>query len=608
MAGQSAASEHSIEHADTSARPSTSSDHDHDHDHSLSDPQSHSHSPLPTPTHEQLSQLGDQLSQRLQQSEWKPTVSPWEQTLARSHARFRVHSIKHDLTHLQAQSEDTRKRLHSRKAEFAARRERLLRARELEAAEQRRAEDFEKANTLLRKRLTSVGLALHRRRVHLLRLLEQIYPIELEDPSQFLFSIAAVPLPNGTSSEHQLQQQQQRSTVISKGKEKASEGGGRRSEAAAEVTLKSQDVEVTAAALGLVAQLVTLLSAYLETPVHYPLATAGSRSVVQDAISIMNGPRAFPLYSKGVEGYRFEYAVFLLNKDIEQLVNEHHVPLIDLRQTLPNLKNLIITVISATSPKAYTSPSARRHISARQIALNASTSTSSSSSPPMGLLQLHPHHANHHHHQLSSPSSSTYASPHHHHHQHGMGHLGRGHPFSSSSSTASSSSLAAGPGGGAGTPTRLHSNASVSISVASASVNGSSEITLPGIGEGGIEGRSSRRGAGTGANARSASQASVASTWAASLLGWKTYYGASGNGSAANGSAANGSGLGSEGGSLKVGSTLSLLGNGRGEGEGEDEDEDDDDEGGSRDGNGNGQAEGASAGLPTVRRLGTSKA
>jgi hypothetical protein len=25
----------------------------------------------------------------------------------------------------------------------------------------------------------------------------------------------------------------------------------------------------------------------------------------------------FPLYSKGVDAYRFEYAVFLLNKDIE---------------------------------------------------------------------------------------------------------------------------------------------------------------------------------------------------------------------------------------------------------------------------------------------------
>lgn len=29
--------------------------------------------------------------------------------------------------------------------------------------------------------------------------------------------------------------------------------------------------------------------------------------------------RSFPLYAKGVDHYRFEYAVFLLNKDIEQV-------------------------------------------------------------------------------------------------------------------------------------------------------------------------------------------------------------------------------------------------------------------------------------------------
>lgn len=28
---------------------------------------------------------------------------------------------------------------------------------------------------------------------------------------------------------------------------------------------------------------------------------------------------SFPLYSKGAEQYRFEYAVFLLNKNIEQV-------------------------------------------------------------------------------------------------------------------------------------------------------------------------------------------------------------------------------------------------------------------------------------------------
>ncbi|KAE8254882.1 hypothetical protein A4X13_0g3241 [Tilletia indica] len=565
-------------------------------------------SPYPTPSQEELNQLEDQLSHQLQHSTWKPIIHPWERTLASSQAAFRVHCIRQEVNDLHAQCDQARNRLERRKAEFAARRERLISARELEASERRRAEDLEKANTVLSKRLTAVGLSLHRRRVHLLRLLEQIYPIELDDPSQFLFSIASVPLPNGTSSTDLRQQQRS----ASKGKEKASEP--------AEVTLKNQDAEVTAAALGLVAQLVTLLSAYLETPIHYPLATAGSRSVVQDAISIMNGPRAFPLYSKGVEGYRFEYAVFLLNKDIEQLVNEHHVPLIDLRQTLPNLKNLMITVISATSPKAYTSSASRRHISARQIAL------SSTSSPPTSILQLHPHH-----HHPSGPSSSSYI----HHH-----HLGKGHPFSSSSSTASSGSAAL-PGAmatAAGNGGRLHSNASVSISVASA--NGS-DITLAGGvgphhhnhhvrppsngsstgtggGGAGVMRAGGGPGGGGGANARSASQASVASTWAASLLGWKTFYA---NGSASgselslggSGSGPNspnpngGGGTGTEEEERRRSSLGSVLGLGLSESESKSSLNSDGTVGAGADAEEGRTGKNGQAGPPTVRRLGAAK-
>lgn len=36
-------------------------------------------------------------------------------------------------------------------------------------------------------------------------------------------------------------------------------------------------------------------------------------------ISMMRGPRAFPLYGRGVDRYRFDYGVFLLNKNIEQV-------------------------------------------------------------------------------------------------------------------------------------------------------------------------------------------------------------------------------------------------------------------------------------------------
>ncbi|KAK0526324.1 hypothetical protein OC834_004846 [Tilletia horrida] len=589
------------------AEASTSSSSGHLED-TLLQPQS---PPAPTPSAEELNQLELELSQRLQKSEWKPSVQPWQRTLARSQARFRLYCVKEELADLQEECNDARRRLNRRRAEFAARRERLKSARELEAAEQKRAEEYEKQNTALRKSSVTLGLSLHRRRVSLLRSLEQIYPIDLTDPANFLFSIAGIPLPSGTSSS--LEDGKQRS----KGKEKAAEP---------EITLKSQDPEVTAAALGMVAQLVTLLSAYLDTPVHYPLATAGSRSVVQDAISIMNGPRAFPLYSKGVESYRFEYAVFLLNKDIEQLVNEHHVPLIDLRQTLPNLKNLMNTVISANSPKAYTSHSARRHVSAREIALSAS-------SPPSSILQLHPH-------QHGSPSS---ASHHHHHH-----HLGRGHPFSSASSTTSSASsmnpAAAGAmGGGAaatgghGPSARLHSAASVSISVASASgsTNGS-DITLPGSGmrspggSGSTEGAGGRRGASGlgpgngngnghhtaaaagGAGSRSVSSASVASTWAASLLGWKTYYSATNGGSSSNASSETNLLAPSITGDSRRTSILSSD-DGRGGRGGADADADESaDSSGSILGLGLGGTEkrddgqSQSQGPPTVRRLGTS--
>ena len=55
----------------------------------------------------------------------------------------------------------------------------------------------------------------------------------------------------------------------------------------------------------------------------------------------------FPLYSKGSERVRFEYAVFLLNKNIEQLLNYLGRPVRNLRNTLPNLKLVCDTVGSA---------------------------------------------------------------------------------------------------------------------------------------------------------------------------------------------------------------------------------------------------------------------
>jgi hypothetical protein len=77
----------------------------------------------------------------------------------------------------------------------------------------------------------------------------------------------------------------------------------------------------------------------------------------------------FPLYAKGVERYRYEYAVFLLNKNIEmvsprnecmanrQLMQEASIKMVDLRHTLPNLKSLLLALSSPMPPPP------RRHLS-----------------------------------------------------------------------------------------------------------------------------------------------------------------------------------------------------------------------------------------------------
>ena len=50
----------------------------------------------------------------------------------------------------------------------------------------------------------------------------------------------------------------------------------------------------------------------------------------------------FPLFAEphAAEGTRFAYAVFLLNKDLEQLLNAHGLLAVGPRHTLQNLKRL----------------------------------------------------------------------------------------------------------------------------------------------------------------------------------------------------------------------------------------------------------------------------
>jgi len=111
----------------------------------------------------------------------------------------------------------------------------------------------------------------------------------------------------------------------------------------------AEDEERVAAGLGFVAHVVCNLSLYLGKMLPYPLHVRGSSSAIEDPISNIASDqsggggtnRIYPLFIKGAVRYRFEYGAFLLNKDIEILSNHVGLRVMDIRQTLPNLKYLL---------------------------------------------------------------------------------------------------------------------------------------------------------------------------------------------------------------------------------------------------------------------------
>ncbi|KAF8557393.1 hypothetical protein OG21DRAFT_1435255 [Imleria badia] len=206
-----------------------------------------------------------------------------------------------------------------RRMRIQTRRESLTNAKALQVQETSMLSDQVAEVTEERNNLITVRNRLPPIRTSLISTLATIYPIELLSSSELLFTILAVPLPIPFNSH----------------------------EPAPPLSLSSHK-EVTedsvATALGYAAHLVQLLSVYLGKGLVYPITYIGSRSLIRDNISAMVGPRMFPLFSKGVDTYRFEYAVFLLNKDIEMLMADRDLRALDMRHTLPNLKNLLLTL------------------------------------------------------------------------------------------------------------------------------------------------------------------------------------------------------------------------------------------------------------------------
>ncbi|GAA6028909.1 hypothetical protein JCM8097_001500 [Rhodosporidiobolus ruineniae] len=206
--------------------------------------------------------------------------------------------------------------LDARRAALDARRARLAAARLMDEEASEELDETEKELDDTDRTLAALAGSAQTRRTQLITLLSSIFPIEpvlpsasQPNPPPLLFSILSLPLPNssfppscGLNDDH------------------------------------------LSSALGYAAQLTALLAAYLGVPLVYPVRCRGSRSTVTDLVSMMKGPRAFPLYAKGVDEYRFDYGVFLLNKDIEQLLHSQSLTCLDLRNTLPNLKSLLLSL------------------------------------------------------------------------------------------------------------------------------------------------------------------------------------------------------------------------------------------------------------------------
>lgn len=234
----------------------------------------------------------------------------------------RIAWIKSKVEEVQKRIKDTRARITMKSEELQMRRDGLANANEVGNALRIQASELGDKIDSLRSERDSLLPKIHRIRASHIQILDNLFPIQPSDPSILLYTILGVPLPIPSSAK----------------------------DPAPPISLPAHKVDerTTAAALGYAAMVVQILGNLRGQAgtLPYPITCAGSKSAVKDVVSVMQGPRSFPLYAKGVERYRYEYGVFLLNKNIEVLMQDANIRLLDLRQTLPNLKNLLLMLSS----------------------------------------------------------------------------------------------------------------------------------------------------------------------------------------------------------------------------------------------------------------------
>jgi hypothetical protein len=200
-----------------------------------------------------------------------------------------------------------------------------------------------------RRELARVADAARGQRRRVAADLARIYPIEpLPGGPPLAFTIAGAYLPNGLGDGESSSSALGEHAPPPPPRDGDGGGGGAGAVVAGEATV--------AAALGHAAHLTAMLAAYTGAHLPYPLAARGSRSTVADPISASaagGSARVYPLFSRGAPRYQFEYAAFLLSKDVELLCGAATAAMmtgggglrvVDARHTLPNLKVVVCAV------------------------------------------------------------------------------------------------------------------------------------------------------------------------------------------------------------------------------------------------------------------------
>ncbi|CAK1361967.1 UV radiation resistance-associated protein [Cercospora beticola] len=257
-------------------------------------------------------QIADDLERLLQASKAALTNRD-----AVAEAEDRIKTIDYAKKTVEKQLEKARKQQEERRAALKTRRDLMASEAATRENHERTMQQVKPEFPSMRDEHEAKKNAMQNQRRRICEDLQHIYPIEQVSGKVLSFSIGGLHLPN---SDH----------------------------------LDSEPPETVAAALGYVAHTLQLLSFYLSHPLPYPVTPRGSTSSIHDPVSILQTKnpitseqaedklRTYPLFSKSMPRFRFEYAVFLLNQNIRIILDSaFSLRVLDIRQTLANLKYLL---------------------------------------------------------------------------------------------------------------------------------------------------------------------------------------------------------------------------------------------------------------------------